>query len=94
MLNIPFTANWKFIEARKRKIIEHNNKRGKYKRISHTYQVKDQILIKQRKDIKFGRNPYKDPFTVILVQGVNVVVNEGRVQDTYNIRKIKLYYIA
>ena len=91
MLNIPFTANWKFIEARKRKLIERNNKRENSKRISHTYQVGDQILIKQRQETKFGRNPYKGPFTVISAQGANVVVNEGRVQDTYNIRQVKPY---
>ena len=91
MLNIPFTANWKFIEARKRKLIERNNKRENSKRISHTYQVGDQILIKQRQETKFGRNPYKGPFTVISARGANVVVNEGRVQDTYNIRQVKPY---
>ena len=91
MPNMPFTANWKFIEARKRKLIERNNKRENSKRISHTYQVGDQILIKQRQETNFGRNPYKGSFTVISVRGTNVVVNEGRVQDTYNIRQIKPY---
>ena len=91
MPNIPFTANWKFIEAGKRKLIERNNKRENSKRIAHTYQVGDQILIKQRQETKFSRHPYRGPFTVISAQGINVVVNEVRVQDTYNIRQIKPY---
>ena len=47
ILNIPFTANWKLIEDRKRKLIEHNNKRENKKRMDYTYQTGDLVLIKQ-----------------------------------------------
>ena len=53
--------------------------------------VGDQILIKQRQETKFGRNSYKGPFTVIEAQGVDVVVNKGRVQGIYKIRQVKPY---
>lgn len=46
MLNIPFTVNWKYIEERKRKLIEYNNKRENSKRRKHTYQPGDLVLIK------------------------------------------------
>ena len=91
MVNIPFTASCKFVEARKRKLTERNKKKENSKRIFHTYQVGDQILINQRKETKFGRNPYKGPFTVISAQDANVVVNEKNMKDTYNIRQVKPY---
>ena len=91
MLNIPFTANWKYIEDRKRKLIEHNNKRENSKRLDYTYQPGDLVLIKQAQDCKFGKNPYKGPCTVVSARGANVTINKGNVTDVYNIRQIKLY---
>ena len=91
MLNIPFTANWKLIEDRKRKLIEHNNKRENKKRMDYTYQKGDQVLIKQAQDRKFGKNPYKGPYTVVSARGANVTVNEGNTTDVYNLRQIKPY---
>ena len=92
MLNIPFTANWKFIEERKRLLINKNNKRENSKRTPHTYQVGDQVLIKQSQETKYGKNPYKGPHPVTEVKGATVTVNEGKVTDVYNIRNVKPYY--
>ena len=91
MLNIPFTANWKFIEGRKRKLMEHNNIRENSKRIPHTYVEGDLVLIKQPQNTKFGTNPYKGPHTVVSASGANVTVNEGNITDVYNIRQVKPY---
>ena len=91
MLNIPFTANWKLIEERKRKLIERNNKRENSKRLDHTYQAEDLVVIKQAQNTKFGKNPYKGPYTVVSAAGANVVVNEGNTTDVYNIRQVKPY---
>ena len=55
MLNIPFTANWKLIEDRKRKLIEHNNKRENKKRMDYTYQTGDLVLIKHVHDRNLGK---------------------------------------
>ena len=91
MLNIPFTANWKYIEDRKRKLIEHNNKRENSKRLDYTYQTGDLILIKQQQNHKFGKNPYEGPFTVVSARGANVTIDEGNVTDVYNLRQVKPY---
>ena len=91
MLNIPFTANWKLIEERKRKLIERNNKRENSKRLEHTYQAGDLVAIKQAQNTKFGKNPYKGPYTIVSAAGANVTVNEGKTTDVYNIRQIKPY---
>lgn len=94
MLNIPFTANWKFIEQRKRLLIEKNNKRENSKRSAHAYKVGDQVLIKQPQNTKYGENPYKGPHPVTAVRGATVTVDEGKVTDMYNIRNVKPYYIS
>ena len=91
MLNIPFTANWKYIEDRKRKMIEHNNKRENSKRLNHTYEPGDLVLIKQQQNHKYGKNPYQGLFTVVSARGTNVTVDKGRVTDVYNLRQIKPY---
>jgi hypothetical protein len=91
MLNLPFTANWKYIEDRKRKMIEHNNKRENSKRLNHSYEPGDLVLIKQDQSRKFGRNPYKGPYTVVSARGANVTIDEGNVTDVYNLRQVKPY---
>ena len=91
MLNISFTANWKYIEERKRKLIEYNNKKENSKRREHTYQPGDLVLIKQAQDCKFGKNPYKGPCTVVSARGANVTIDKGNVTDVYNINQVKLY---
>ena len=93
MLNIPFTANWKFIEERKRLLINKNNKRENSKRTPHTYKVGDQVLIKKAPETKYGKNPaYKGPYPVTAVRGDTVTIDEGKVVEFYNIRNVKPYY--
>ena len=91
MLNIPFTANWKYIEDRKRKLIEYNNKRENSKRLNYTYESGDLVLIKQAQNHKFGKNPYKGPYRVVSARGANVTVDEGNTTDIYNLRQVKPY---
>ena len=78
MLNIPFTANWKFIEERKRLLTHKNNKRENSKRTSHTYQVEDLVLIKQSQETKYGKNPYKGHYPVTAVKGAKVTNDKAR----------------
>ena len=91
MLNIPFTANWKYIEDRKRKMIEHNNKRENSKRLNHTYEPGDLVLIKQQQNHKYRTNPYQGSFTVVSARGANVTIDESKLTDVYNIRQINSY---
>ena len=86
MLNIPFTANWKYIEQRKQKQISKDNVRENSTRKEHQYLPGDQVLIKQAQPTKFGKDNYKGPFTVVTADGSNVTVDEGNITDAYNIR--------
>ena len=49
MLNISHKADWKIICDRKQKLINRNNLRENAKRMNHTYNVGDNILIKTNK---------------------------------------------
>ena len=59
--------------------------------MDYTYQTGDLVLIKQAQDRKFGKNPYKGPYTVVSAKGANFTVNEGNTTDVYNLRQIKPY---
>ena len=93
ILNIQFKANWKLLKQRKQEIIHRNNTRENSRRVSHTYRVGDKILIKQDQNAKFGSDAYKGPYTITEVRNNGTVrVNEGMVEDTYNIRMITPYH--
>ena len=46
ILNISHKADWKIIRDRKQKLINRNNLRENAKRMNHTYNVGDNVLIK------------------------------------------------
>ena len=89
ILNISFTSNWKYIEGRKRKFIDHNNIKENTKRIPHIYEQGNLMIIKQPQNIKYGTNPFKGPYIIITANGSNVTIDEGKITDIYNIRQIK-----
>ena len=62
------------------------------KRWPTSYQVGDEILIKQDQNTKFGTDPYKGPYVITEVRNNGTVrVREGIIEDTYNIRMITPY---
>eukprot|EP00957_Ditylum_brightwellii_P141921 10812651-Ditylum_brightwellii.AAC.1 len=46
ILNVKHEANWKYIHARKEKLIKKSNEKENKKRKLHHYQVADKILVK------------------------------------------------
>ena len=92
ILNTVFQANWKYIRDRKQAIISKNNKRENSKRIPHTYQVGDKILL-DKGDIKTKFDAkYEGPYQVVQVNNNGTVrIQQGSVTDTVNIRIITPY---
>ena len=83
MLNIQVQANWHYIRKRKQKLIAINNKRENAKRLQHTYQVGDRVLIKQAQNTKYGSDAYDGPHTVVQVNSNGTLpIREGRTTDT------------
>ena len=54
IVTTKFQADWKFIKDRKQKIIAANNARENAKRIKHTYQVGDKVLLQRVKKLNMG----------------------------------------
>ena len=46
IINTKFIADWDYIRQRKQNIIHNNNERENAKRIPHTYQISDKIMLK------------------------------------------------
>jgi hypothetical protein len=66
ILNVKHEANWEYIHARKQNIIQKNNKAEIAKRIPHTYNVGDRVLLKRGTENEY-ETPYQGPFTITQV---------------------------
>ena len=92
ILNIPYEANWKLVKLRKQERIKRDNQRENAKRIPHTYQVGDKVLVSADALDKFSTTPYKGPYTVKKVHTNGTLrVQMGAVLDTVNIRRVHPY---
>ena len=67
ILSILHKADWKYIKEKKQRLIDLNNKRKNKKKIPHTYQGNDKVLLKRKKRLKHGDREYDGPFTIIAV---------------------------
>ena len=47
IFNIQHTANWEYIHARKQRLIHKNNQNENKKRVPHTYQVNDKVIMRK-----------------------------------------------
>ena len=95
ILNISFEADWQYIKDRKQKLIVQNNKRENTKRISHQYNVGDEVMINNDPLRKHGSAQFKGPYRVTRVYDNGTVKLTraahagGAVHETWNIRKIQ-----
>ena len=94
LLNISFQADWNYIKERKQHRILQNNKRENATRIPHTYQVGDQVMVKQDPHRKLEGARFDGPYTVTKVNDNGTVqlskaTNGGAVLTTWNIRNVK-----
>ena len=93
ILNVQFEANWNFIKENKQRLIHLNILRKNSKRIASKYKQGDKVLFKNRKQAKYGQDPYSGPYTIVHVNDNGTVkLKMGVVTDTVNIRLIKPYH--
>ena len=94
ILNISFEADWQCIKERKQRLILQNNGRKNAKRIAHTHNVGDCVMIHLDPNRKHGKPLYKGPHTVTRVYDNGTVKLSratpagGAVSQTWNIRNI------
>jgi hypothetical protein len=94
LLNVSFQANWDYIKERKQHRILQNNKRENAKRIPHTYNVGDQVMVKEDPHRKLKGARFSGPYTVNQVYDngtlqLSKATNGGAVLTTWNIRNVK-----
>jgi hypothetical protein len=88
ILNVKHEANWEYICARKQNSILKNIKAENTKRVPHTYNVGDKVLIKRGTENKY-KTPYQGPYTITQVnENGTVQMMIKNVEDTINIRRL------
>jgi hypothetical protein len=86
IFNIKHEANCELIRKRKQQLIQKNNEAENAKRIPHTYNIGDRVLIRRGTENKYEA-PYEDPHTITKVNDNGTVrLKVNNVDDTYNIR--------
>jgi hypothetical protein len=88
--DVRFQANWERIKNNKQKIIANSNKRENLKRIKHTYNVGDRILLRKPGLRRKLSAPTEGPYTILEV-GTNgtVKIQRGIVHKRVNIQRIE-----
>ena len=92
--NVRFEADWQYIRQRKQRVILQNNARENAKRVAHTYEVGDKVLIEQDLQRKHGSDRYEGPYRVVRVYNNGTVQLEydtpkgGVLQQRWNVRNI------
>ena len=93
VLPIMFKAEWANIVQCKNEQIQRNNARENSKRIEHTYQVGDKVLVNRPGILRKLTAPREGPYTVIKVHTNGTVrIQRGPVATRINIRRLTPYY--
>jgi hypothetical protein len=94
--NIRFEADWQYITARRQRVIRQNNERENAKRVPHTYQTGDSVMVEQPLHRKYGETKFKGPYVIDSVNDNGTIrlrlpKGNGYVYETWNIRNIHPY---
>jgi len=86
-------ANWEMIREARRNMQISNNNAENQKRIEHTYNVGDKVLLLIKRDDRKHKlaRPTEGPFRVLIVRGATVQIQRGAYREFINIRRIKPY---
>ena len=94
ILPIQFEADWALIAQQKQDSINASNKRENSKRVNHTYQVGDQVLLQKPGILRKLQVPYTGPYTITQVfTNGTVRIRMGAVMQRVNIRRIQPYQL-
>ena len=92
IINTKFIADWDYIRQRKQNIIHNYNERENAKRIPHTYQIGDRIMLKKYNQHKYDSPEYEGPYTITTVNDNGTVrIQWRKFYDVVIIRNIKPY---
>ena len=87
IINTKFIADWDYIRQRKQNIIHNNDERENARRIPHTYQIDDKIMLKKYNQYKYGGPEYEGPCAITMVNDNGIVrIQRCKFYDIVNIR--------
>ena len=93
ILPIFHQADWKYIKAKKQRLINMNNKRENAKRITHEYQINDKILLLRQKRNKHGEKEYDGPFTILDIHNNgSIKIQKSNYTDVVHKRQVIPYH--
>lgn len=89
IINAPYVANWRHLSERRCEQTIRNNIRENRFRVSHDYEVGDQVYIKNN-DIERKLNPQSGSFQIIQVytNGTVKIQRSATVTERINIRRL------
>ena len=91
LTNIPF-SRLEYIRDKKQRLINSKNARENSKRIPHTYQVNDQVLLIRAKRTKHGEREYDGPFEVLEINNNGSVrIQKTNYSDVVHMRQLIPY---
>ena len=94
ILPIQHQADWKYIQNKKQKLIDMNNKRENRTRIPHEYKVGDMILVSRNKRSKHGEREKNGPYPIVQINNNGTVrYDKGTYSDLINIRQCEPYHL-
>jgi D-aminopeptidase len=76
---------WNLFKKRKQQLIEKNNEAENAKRIPHTYNIGDRVLIRRGTENKYEA-PFEGPYTITKINDNGTVrLKVNNIEDTYKI---------
>ena len=92
ILPIKFRADWALIEQQKQQIINKSNEMENKKRIPHTYQIGNKVLLRKPGILRKMSTPYSGPYEVQQVfQNGTITIIDGAVIQQVNIQRVIPY---
>ena len=93
LFNIPYVADWGYIQQRKQNKIHENNLRENRKRKEYRYQVGAKVLVVNPPHQKFSGPEYEGPYIITAVNdNGTVTICKQKYFDKINIWQIKPYH--
>ena len=93
---VNFEVDWEKIKQNKQNQINKNNTRENSKRIPHTYQIGDLVMVQEPGIIRKLSLPRKGPFTIVQTHqnGTGTIEKQPYTTERINIRRIQPFHIG
>ena len=93
LLPVQYRINWANVCTKKQELINSNNSRENKRRLSHTYNVGDKVVLEKPGKIRKLDTPRTGPHEILQTYtNGNVKIQRGPILERVNIRRISPYH--